>query len=113
MAAEKFEIVVIPMTEDDKWPDAPNWIGVAKGNGVLLTYVLVPFDLVSMIRGDDEDAPQEDIGSATVNKPMPKLPTLAECQNEVQSCVWGGGFKGTSSNITEIVYNFISRQLSA
>ena len=47
------------------------------------------------------------------NKPMPKLPTLAECQTEVQSRVWGGGFVGTSSNITEIVYNFISRQLSA
>jgi hypothetical protein len=49
----------------------------------------------------------------STNKPMPKLPTLAECQTEVQSQIWGGGFKGTSSNITEIVYNFISRQLSA
>jgi hypothetical protein len=47
------------------------------------------------------------------NKPMPKLPTLAECQTEIQSQIWGGGFKGTSSNITEIVYNFICRQLSA
>lgn len=74
MAAEKFEIVVVPMTEDDKWPDAPNWIGVAKGNGGLLTYVLVPFDLVSMIRGDDEDAPQEDSGSTTVNIPQQGQP---------------------------------------
>jgi hypothetical protein len=67
MTAEKFEIVVVPLTDDNKWPDAPNWIGVAKGDGGLLTYVLVPFDLVSMIRGDDEDRAAEVSGGATVN----------------------------------------------
>ena len=112
MAAEKFEIVVIPMTEDDKWPDAPNWIGVAKGNGVLLTYVLVPFDLVSMIRGDDEDAPQEDIGSATVNKPMPKLPTLEEVYTSIQ-CGPYCELSYRERHVLEACYEFISRQLSA
>ena len=59
-------------------------------------------------RQDNEESPV-----TSTNKPMPKLPTLEEVQKEVQSIVWGGGFLGTSSNITEIVYKFICRKLSA
>jgi len=41
----------------------------------------------------------------------PKLPTLEECQKEVQSRIWAGGFVGTSTNITEVVYKFICRHI--
>ena len=40
-----------------------------------------------------------------------KMPTLEECQKEVQSRIWAGGFVGTSTNITETVYNFICRHI--
>ncbi len=51
--------------------------------------------------------------SASHNSAMLKLPTLDECHKEVQSRVWAGGFVGTSSNITEIVYNFIVGNIQA
>ena len=47
------------------------------------------------------------------NTGIPKLPSLEECHREVQSHVWGGKFVAKSSNITEIVYEFIVRQLQA
>ena len=40
-----------------------------------------------------------------------KMPTLEECQKEVQSRIWAGGFVGTSTNITEVVYKFICRHI--
>ena len=40
-----------------------------------------------------------------------KMPTLDECQKEVQSRIWTGDFIGTSTNITEVVYNFIRRHI--
>jgi hypothetical protein len=40
-----------------------------------------------------------------------KMPTLEECQKEVQSHIWAGGFVGTSTNITEVVYKFICRHI--
>ena len=63
----------------------------------------------------DDAAPKNMEAVATSrNKPMPKLPTLEECHAKVQSHIWGGDrIVGTSSNITEVVYKFICRQLSA
>ena len=46
------------------------------------------------------------------NTGSPKLPTLEECQKVVQSHIRSDIFVGTSVNVTECVYNFISRQLS-
>ena len=47
------------------------------------------------------------------NKPMPKLPTLVECQAHVQREMWGSHMLANSISITERVYDFICRQLSA
>lgn len=47
------------------------------------------------------------------NKPMPKLPTLAECQAHVQRQMWTTDFSANSINITKSVYDYICRQLSA
>lgn len=47
------------------------------------------------------------------NKPMPKLPTLEECQAHVQREMWGSHMLANSVSITERVYDFICRQLSA
>jgi hypothetical protein len=55
---------------------------------------------------------------AEVDKPAhntgsPKLPTLAECQAHVQREMWGSHMLANSTSITERVYDFICRQLSA
>ena len=47
------------------------------------------------------------------NKSIPKFPTLAECQAHVQREMWSSHMLANSISMTERVYNFIKRQLSA
>jgi hypothetical protein len=42
-------------------------------------------------------------------KPMPKLPTLAECQAHVQREIWGSRMLANSVSITESVYNLLRK----
>lgn len=51
--------------------------------------------------------------SKSHNTGSPKLPTLAEVEMEVQRKIWRDGLINTSFDITELVYNFIGRQLRA
>lgn len=56
------------------------------------------------------DAAEEKFTSTNIGSP--KLPTLDECQREVQSQLWTGAFK-SSMSVTEIVYNFIVGNIRA
>jgi hypothetical protein len=67
-----------------------------------------------LIKKAAERLEELETGNTSTNTGMlatPKLPTLEECNREVQSRIWAGGFASTSVNITECVYIFISRQL--
>ncbi len=55
-----------------------------------------------------------EIANTSTNTGMlvsPKLPTLAECQAHVQRELWGSHAIASSVTTTELVYDFISRQL--
>lgn len=40
-----------------------------------------------------------------------KMPTLKECQEEIQSRIRAGDLVSTPANITEVVYKFICRHI--
>ena len=71
--------------------------------------------MVNSCLGCPDFAPKDNVELAqnSHQHAQAKIPTLQECQKEVQSRIWAGGFVGTSTNIIEVVYNFICRQLSA
>jgi hypothetical protein len=68
-----------------------------------------------------EDMSLRDVGSFkrlgqaidyAVEQAKEKMPTLEECQAEIQSQMWRGALACSSFTITEAVYNFIVRKLS-
>lgn len=67
-------------------------------------------DLAVHLRCEEKPLPLVVVENTSTNTEMLPLPTLEECEKEVQRCLWQGSTKGTSFNITKCVYDFICRQ---
>ena len=62
-----------------------------------------------------EEGAFERLGQAidyAVEQAKAKMPTLEECQAEIQAKIWRGGFTCISFTVTEAVYGFIVEKLS-